>query len=219
MSVTRRQPEWVDVAGSYEGWYQTPRGRKYDALEKGLIAQLLGRARGRRLLDIGCGTGHFTRWFRELGWEVWGLDLEARMLAQARKLSGEDIVYSCGDAAELPFADKSFHLCVMITTLEATSCPEAALREAMRVSREKVILGILNSFSLLALFRRIRAILRPSIFSRIRFYSGPALCSMIRRVSRQSDRSVSVRIAPWVRGAFPQIPLGPFFALAIELGN
>lgn len=217
--MTRRQPDWANVAESYEGWYQTPRGRKYDALEKSLIAQLLGPARGCRLLDIGCGTGHFARWFRELGWEVWALDLETRMLARARELSADDIVYSRGDAAKLPFADRSFHVCAMITTLETTSCPEEALREAIRVSRGKVVLGVLNSLSFLALIRRMRAIFRPTIFSQTRFYSGPALCSLIRRVSRQLGVSVSVRMAYRMRGAFSKIPLGAFFALAIELGN
>jgi len=217
--VTRRQPDWANVAESYEGWYQTPRGRRYDALEKSLIAQLLGPARGRRLLDIGCGTGHFARWFRELGWQVWGLDLEMRMLIRARELSRDDIVYSRGDAAKLPFADRSFHVCAMITTLETTSCPEEALREAIRVSRGKVVLGVLNSLSFLAFMRRLRAIFRPTIFSQTRFYSGPALCSMIKRVSRQLDAPVSMRMAHGMRGVFPKIPLGAFFALAVELGN
>lgn len=215
--MSRAQPNWADVAGSYEAWYETPRGRKYDALEKDLIARLLGPARGGRLLDIGCGTGHFTRWFRELGWEVWGLDLQEQMLARARELSGNQIVYRRGDATELPFADKSFDLCAMITTLESTSCPEAALGEAIRVSREKVVLGVLNSLSLLALSRRVRAIFRPTIFSRTRFYSGPALCAMIRRVSRQVGVPVSLRVASWRKGPFGRVPLGAFFAVAVEL--
>ena len=217
--MSRTEPGWANVAESYEGWYQTPRGRRYDALEKSLIAQLLGHASGHRLLDIGCGTGHFTRWFRELGWEVWGLDLEMRLLARARELSADDIVYGRGDAATLPFADRSFHVCAMITTLETTRYPEEALREAIRVSREKVVLGVLNSLSFLAVFRRMRAIFRPTIFSQTRFYSGPALCSMIGRVSRQLGIPVSVRMAHGMRGAFPKIPLGAFFALAVELGN
>ena len=211
------QPEWGDVAGRYEAWYVTPRGRRYDAVEKRLMAGLLGPARGRRLLDIGCGTGHFTRWFRELGWEVWGVDLEERMLARARELSAEDIIYRRGDAQKLPFADKSFHVSVMVTTLESTHSPELALLEAFRVSQERIVLGILNSLSLLAFWRRIRAIYRPTIFSKTRFYSGPTVCAMIRKVSRRLGVPVVVRMASWRRIPYGQIPLGAFYALAVEM--
>lgn len=215
--MARTQPGWADVAEIYEAWYQTSRGRRYDVLEKGLIEESLGPARGRQLLDIGCGTGHFTRWFRELGWQVWGLDLERKMLSQARQLSGNDIVYCWGDAAKLPFADKSFHFSTMITTLESTARPEKALAEAIRVSRNGIILGVLNSLSLLALGRRVRAISRATIFSQTRFYSGPALMSMVRRVSRQLGVRAKMRISSWWKGPFGQIPLAPFFVLAIEL--
>jgi ubiquinone/menaquinone biosynthesis C-methylase UbiE len=168
-------------------------------------------------LDIGCGTGHFTRWFRELGWEVWGLDLEKKMISQAKEFSGDDIVYCRGDAAKLPFADKSFHLSTMITTLESTARPETVLGEAFRVSREGIILGVLNSLSLLAFCRRARALFRATIFSQTRFYSGPTVRSMIKRVTRQSDVTAKVRLSSQWQDPFGEIPLGAFFALSIEL--
>lgn len=215
--VSKAQPSWEAVAESYEEWYQTPRGRRYDALEKELIVQLLGPAQGGRLLDIGCGTGHFTRWFRELGWEVWGLDIERRMLLRAQELSDEKVVYCRGDAEKLPFSDESFHVSAMVTTLESTHAPELALLEAFRVSQEKIVLGILNSLSVPALSRRVRGIFRPTVFSRTRFYSAPALCTMIRRVSRQLSVPVSLEVASWRKRFFKRFPLGAFFAVAIEL--
>jgi SAM-dependent methyltransferase len=39
---------------------------------------------GTRALDFGCGTGRSTRFLRELGFEVTGVDLSELMLAQAR---------------------------------------------------------------------------------------------------------------------------------------
>jgi ubiquinone/menaquinone biosynthesis C-methylase UbiE len=41
--------------------------------------------RGKKALDIGCGTGAFTRALREEGWEATGVDIAPGMLAQARK--------------------------------------------------------------------------------------------------------------------------------------
>lgn len=210
------QPAWGDVVERYEDWYRTPRGHRYDLVEKNLLTGLVGPEPGRRLLEIGCGTGHFTRWFQELGWRTWGLDLDEGMLARARKLSGEGILYCRGDAEKLPFADRSFDVCALITTLESTAHPEQALREALRVSRQTVLLGVLNVFSFLALWRRIRAVFRPTIFSQTRFYSGPALCTMIRRVSYRLGIPVSVKIASTRKGFFERFPLGAFFAVTVE---
>lgn len=69
----------------YEAWYETS-GRRADRLEKALLRRLLADfLQGRTMLEIGCGTGHFTRWFSEQGFQTIGLDLSLAMLAQARR--------------------------------------------------------------------------------------------------------------------------------------
>jgi ubiquinone/menaquinone biosynthesis C-methylase UbiE len=213
---TSGQPGWGDAAESYDAWYRTPQGRRYDALEKELLSSLLRPAGRRRLLEIGCGTGHFTRWFRDLGWRAWGLDIEPRMLARARGHSPGDIIYCRGDAERLPFADASFDICALITTLESTDRPVQALGEALRVSRRAVLLGVLNAVSLLALRRRVRALFRPTIFSRTRFYSGPQLSALIRRAAHRMSLPVSVRFAAIGRSPFQGLPRGAFYAVRVE---
>jgi ubiquinone/menaquinone biosynthesis C-methylase UbiE len=72
-----------DTAWAYEAWYETT-GRRADRLEKALFRQMLARfPQASSLLEIGCGTGHFTRWFKELGLRTAGLDLSLPMLAEA----------------------------------------------------------------------------------------------------------------------------------------
>jgi len=39
---------------------------------------------GRNAVDFGCGTGRSTRFLRDLGYNVVGVDISAQMLAQAR---------------------------------------------------------------------------------------------------------------------------------------
>ncbi|MBN1135320.1 MAG: hypothetical protein JXM73_01975, partial [Anaerolineae bacterium] len=56
----------LGLASGYEAWYETT-GRRADRLEKALLKQLLARfPQASSLLEVGCGTGHFTRWLKEL---------------------------------------------------------------------------------------------------------------------------------------------------------
>lgn len=76
------------------------------ARERPFFAALLPDAAGIRVLDVGCGTGHHSAMFAELGAEVIGLDSSSAMIARARELfSGENprfVTGSFGDVAHLP---------------------------------------------------------------------------------------------------------------------
>jgi ubiquinone/menaquinone biosynthesis C-methylase UbiE len=50
---------------------------------------------GRRALDFGCGTGRSTRFLRNLGLEVIGVDISQAMLDQARALDPSGGVLPC----------------------------------------------------------------------------------------------------------------------------
>jgi len=45
-----------------------------------------GGVKGRRALDFGCGTGRSTRFLRQLGFEVVGVDIAEDMIGKAREL-------------------------------------------------------------------------------------------------------------------------------------
>ena len=142
-------------ADKYEAWYTTAKGRFVDVLEKEVITELCGIRPGDSVLEIGCGTGHFSAYFEELGAKVTGLDTSPDILRVAKERFGDlKINFEAGEAYSLPFPDSSFDLVAMITVLEFISNPERALEEAFRVSRGRIFLGILNRASYLAWKRK-----------------------------------------------------------------
>ncbi len=135
----------------YDAWYRSPRGKWAGETEYQLLMKLLKPAPGESLLDIGCGTGYFTRRFAESGLAVTGVDPSPTMLgfARAHALAGERFVL--GDARALPFPDRSFDLCISVTALCFISEQARALSEMLRVTRRRFAIGLLNRHSLLFL--------------------------------------------------------------------
>ncbi len=132
----------------YEAWYHSPRGRWIAGREFALLQALLPARAGDRLLDVGCGTGHFSRRFQAAGLQVTGLDPDPAMLAFAVAQT-DGVHYLQGRSERLPFADGEFDYACAITSLCFVKDPVRALAELWRVSRHGVVLGLLNRHSLL----------------------------------------------------------------------
>ena len=46
----------------YDQWYETTEGAMYDHLEKKAVSRYIRQnTRGIKLLEVGCGTGHWSR--------------------------------------------------------------------------------------------------------------------------------------------------------------
>ena len=171
----------VNTAGKYDEWYQRPKGEYADAMEKDLFLKLARPLEGQTLLDVGCGTGHNLEFFRQIGLQATGIDASESMLEIASKKFGVDIKLSLGRAESLSFKDRSFDIVTIITVLEFSPDPAAALREASRVARDEVYLGVLNKASLLGITRRVKGKLRKSIYNEAKFFTIWEIERMVRR--------------------------------------
>jgi SAM-dependent methyltransferase len=141
-------------ATRYESWYATPRGRRADDAERALLAWLLGWFPGaRRILEIGCGTGHFTQWLDTHGYEAIGLDRSPAMLREARARASTSPLL-LADAHWLPLRDRAVDIAVLVTTLEFLEFPRQALEESVRVAERGLVVIALNRCSLGGLSRR-----------------------------------------------------------------
>ncbi len=100
-------------------------------------------ARGRRVLDAGCGTAYGSRLLAEAGaTEVIGVDRADEILEQARSSMPENVTLLAGDVAELEFEDKRFDLVVCFGLIEDVLEPGRALDEFRRVLAPSGLLAI-----------------------------------------------------------------------------
>lgn len=83
------------------------------------------------LLDIGCGTGEYAKSLAEYGHTVLGIDKAEAQIDKAKQV----IEAQVADALDLPFADNSYDLCIMIMVIHQMSSEERirAFQEAHRV--------------------------------------------------------------------------------------
>ncbi|MEV0323067.1 class I SAM-dependent methyltransferase [Streptomyces sp. NPDC050658] len=111
------------------------RRRVYD----GLVV-LSGARPGQRILDVGCGTGYFSRRAAASvtpGGRVTGIDPSQPMIEYATRRAPANCTFQTASAQELPFGDASFD--VIVSSLAIHHLPDGdrlvALREMRRVLR------------------------------------------------------------------------------------
>jgi ubiquinone/menaquinone biosynthesis C-methylase UbiE len=223
------------IAAQYEVWYEGPQGRRAATLEKASLKRLLRRfSEARSMLEVGCGTGHFTRWFEQQGLMAVGLDLSPPMLCQARaRLMADGTPLVQADAYRLPFADDAFHLTAYITTIEFLEASQEALAEAVRVASRGLLLGVLNRWSALAFRRRVAGLFRRTVYKTAHFYSVGELKRLLRSLVRDAPArdakghrpngeqsriswhtTLFTRWLPWQQA---RLPWGGFIAIALSL--
>lgn len=170
-------------AESYDAWFATPIGRQIKIVESDLLLDMLAPQAGERLLDVGCGTGIFTREvFSAARCTVVGVDISLPMLARGEaKSSGNQFFPVAGDMLRLPFADNSFCRVYSMTALEFVDDARAAIYELQRVCRPggTIVLTTLNSRSPWATRRKRKGEEGHTLFSRIFFRSPQELAAMV----------------------------------------
>lgn len=91
---------------------------------------------GKRALDFGCGTGRSTRFLKNLGFEVVGVDISEDMLRQARSADPLGDYQLIPDNGSVPIASPSFDLALAIFTFDNIPTREkkvALFRELRRL--------------------------------------------------------------------------------------
>lgn len=208
------------AASRYESWYTTPSGQRADQAERALLDSFFTAfPSATSVLEVGCGTGHFSDWLASKGLTVFGLDRSPAMLNECRHRFPQ-LPVMLTDAHQLPIKDSAVDLVVFVTTVEFLGDPLRALREAVRVARQGVIVVALNRWSLGGFSRRWGTQARGTLLAQARDVSLWSLRSLATQAAGHRFQK-----AQWLSTLFPSvlwprqghIPLGDVIGVATTL--
>ncbi len=216
------------IADSYDSWYAGRRGAMYNRLEKKAIIRFLPpHVRGEKLLEVGCGTGHWSRFFSEYGFEVTGVDVSQHMIDIAKSKNISDASFQVADGHSLPFAEGTFDITAAITTLEFVRDAKEVVREMVRCTRKpagKLLIGTLN---VLARLNRNRKQKPESVYAQAQLFSPTQLKKLLEPFGRLTmvttgfvpKQKLFLPLAPVIDmlGCLLHIPYGVFITAEVRL--
>lgn len=205
-----------EVAGVYDAYYETLMGRQVDHVEKQLVWKyMIHMSPEKPLLEIGCGTGHWTRFFHQKGFKLTAIDLSEKMLEKAKQKNPEKVYFEKMNVEAMKYRDHAFENIIAIATLEFVEDLERAFSEIKRILKPEgiLILGCLNAISDFGQLKNENEIYRKAHFfspeeltARLSEFGSPVIdgCAIIEkdRVLDYPDISLidpSIRLS---RGAF-----------------
>lgn len=228
--VTKKLERWQDReewffnrehTDPYEQYYET-RYKRAEIWQKKTLSGLIKKdKRVKTLLEFGCGTTRFTRWWESVGLEAMGADISPFMLAQGVHLFDGDLVLA--DSHHMPFKEHSFDSLAFVATFAYYKDPVKVIREAARVGKYGILFGIMNRNSTKVIRRRIQETAgKNSYYNTANFYTPKSLIKKIHEAL--TDRLYTIE---WTSTGLPKwfpvqqwkLPAGDFFGLYVKLND
>src|SRR5690606_22581275 len=220
----QNRPEWFfnrAHTDTYEQWYEG-RYKRAEVWQKKVMEQLLVKdQRVKTLLEFGCGTTRFTRWWKEIGIEATGGDISRLMLSQAMHLFAGDLVTA--DSHHMPFMAHSVDALGFITTFEYYKDPVRVIQEAARVGKYGIAMGMMNRNSPKVVRRRVQELFgKNPFYLTATFYTPKMLTDIIHRALRGREYTIEwtcTGLPSWFPVQQWGVPYGDFFGLYVQFND
>jgi ubiquinone/menaquinone biosynthesis C-methylase UbiE len=214
------------AADTYDQWYETVEGKMYDYLEKKAISRYLPpQAAGKQLLDVGCGTGHWSAFFSLHGFQVTGIDISEPMIKIAKSKAIANVSFHLADAHALPFDDNHFDVSAAITTVEFVQDVTLVLQEMLRCTHKpggRILIGVLNARAPINRRRRKNP---DSLYTKAQWFTPRQIKKLLAPLGRVrvvtagllSPRKCMLPWSSWMDtvGRLLHIPYGAFIAAQV----
>ena len=103
---------------------------------------------GKKLLDVGCGTGIFLASLEETKADLWGIDISTNGTERAKRRVSKPEQIICKDARSLPFNDNEFDYVTALGAIEHFPSIPSILKEIKRVTKDegKIVIMLPNTY-------------------------------------------------------------------------
>jgi len=228
--IPRQQQNWQNRAewffnrehtDTYEQWYEG-RYKRAEIWQKKIMENLVTKdTRVKSLLEFGCGTTRFTRWWQEIGIEATGGDISPFMLSQALHLFNGDLVMA--DSHHMPFKDHSFDALAFVTTFEYYKDPVKVIQEAARVGKYGIVMGMMNRNSPKVARRRVQQVFgKNPFYITATFYTPEKLKTIINKALQGRNYTIEWKctgLPNWFPVQQWNLPVGDFFGLYVKFND
>ena len=97
-----KKADWNEIAREYNNQFNPETDWR---LGYPIVTEVLGNIIGRRVLDLGCGSGKFTRILRDLGAIVTAVDISENAIERARQGDTTNIDYKTIEDDDISFLE------------------------------------------------------------------------------------------------------------------
>jgi ubiquinone/menaquinone biosynthesis C-methylase UbiE len=137
VNTVKQKEQWDKAAKSWVEFVRSGKNYYAEYLSGPALKRMVGNVKGKRVLDIGCGEGYFSRFFAKAGAKVIGIDLSESLIKAAMEEEEKHplgVKYFVADAAELTMLDsESFDVVYCHMALDDMADYEGAIAEVSRV--------------------------------------------------------------------------------------
>lgn len=122
-------------------------------VERPAIETLIGDVSGKRVLDLGCGSGTHSLWLAQRGAHVVGLDLSQTMVSLAQERASELDVHADFRVADirepLAFSEATFDVVLSSTALHYVEDIDSTMKDVARVMKPaaRLVASVLHPMS------------------------------------------------------------------------
>jgi ubiquinone/menaquinone biosynthesis C-methylase UbiE len=132
----KQETSWGHVADWYYSHVSESADTYHEKVIKPNLLRVLGRVRGKRVLDVACGEGFFSRALQSTGATVTGADIAPELIKIAQRIGPDGISYIVAPAERMPLPDESFDAAVCVLALQNIKNLSGALAQVAHLLKK-----------------------------------------------------------------------------------
>ena len=130
-----KKADWNEIAREYNNQFNPETDWR---LGYPIVTEVLGNIIGRRVLDLGCGSGKFTRILRDLGAIVTAVDISENAIERARQGDTTNIDYKTIEDDDISFLENDSIDHAITTFVLCTMQNEYQIRDVVKQIYDKL---------------------------------------------------------------------------------